>query len=100
MENVEQSVQIIAVTIVVLDSIKIKILTTKPLAKHVSVVITALLGQQVVHILQPLVLLEPMHRVVRQRVIPVPVVSTALLVRPVVGTLQPLVLLEPTPQME
>ena len=83
-----------------------------PLAKHVPVVLTALLVRQVVRILQLLVLLEPMpvvqHRVihvpvvltallVQQRVIHVPVVLTALLVPQVVFWIQLLVLLEPMP---
>ena len=70
-----------------------------PLAKHVPVVLTALLVPQVVRILQLLVLLEPMP-VVQQRVIHVPVVLTALLVRQVVRILQLLVLLEPMPVVQ
>ena len=63
-----------------------------PLAKHVPVVLTALLVRQVVRIL--LVLLEHMLPV-QQRASHVPVVLTALLVRQVVRILQLLVLLEP-----
>ena len=48
-----------------------------PLAKHVPVVLTALLVRQVVHILQLLVLSEPMP-VVQQRVIHVVLESTML----------------------
>ena len=59
-------------------------------------VLTALLVPQVVHILQLLVLLEPMP-VVQQRVIHVPVVLTALLVPQVVRILQLPVPLEPMP---
>ena len=70
-----------------------------PLAKHVPVVLTALLVRQVVRILQLLVLLEPMP-VVQHRVIHVPVVLTALLVHPVVRILQLLVLLEPMPVVQ
>ena len=50
---------------------------------HVTVVLTVLLVPQVVHILQLLVLLEPMP-VVQQRVKHVPPVLTVLRVRPVV----------------
>ena len=70
-----------------------------PLAKHVPVVLTALLVPPVVRILQLLVLLEPMP-VVQQRVIHVPVVLTALLVHTVVHILQLLVPLEPMPVVQ
>ena len=59
-------------------------------------VLTALLVHQVVHILQLLVLLEPMP-LAQHRVIHVPVVLTALLVPQVVHILQLLVLLAPMP---
>ena len=47
-----------------------------PLAKHVSVVLTVLLVRQVVHILQLLVLLEPM-----------PVVQTPFVIHVVLGNI-------------
>ena len=65
-----------------------KIKVVSPLAKHVPVVLTALLVRQVVRILQLLVLLEPMP-VVQHRVIHVPVVLTALLVPQVVPFVVP-----------
>jgi len=64
-----------------------------PLAKHVPVVLTALLVRRVVLLL---VLLEPIS-VVLQRAKHVPVVLIALLVHPVVRILQLLAPLEPMP---
>ena len=57
------------------DNIKLEV--GSPLAKHVPVVLTALLVRQVVHILQLLVLLEPMP-VVQHRVIHVVLESTTI----------------------
>ena len=71
-----------------------------PLAKHVPVVLTALLVPQVVRILQLLVLLEPMPVVQQPFVIHVPVVLTALLVQQVVYWIQLLVPLEPMPVVQ
>ena len=76
-----------------------KMKMANPLAKHVPVILSALLVPQVVHIPQLLVLLELMP-VAQHRVIHVPVVLTALLVHPVVRILQLLVLLEPMPVVQ
>jgi len=64
-------------------------------AKHVQITDTALSVPSVVHILQVLVLLEPMLSAIAMRVLPVLATDTALPVQPFVHILKVLVLLEP-----